>query len=84
MTSCYKTTNPTSANQYPHTEVDEYLEGSKREIRSGWERLAMKKELWKKCRSWFGQGKEQDIPGRCKAPTKHDKQDKTTIVIFPH
>lgn len=52
----------------PHTEVDEYLEGSEREMRGGWEGLAMKKQLWKKKKYgvWFGQGKEQDIPGRHK------------------
>lgn len=41
----------------PHTEIDEYLEGNNRGIRGRWARLVVKKELWKKHKSWFGQGK---------------------------
>lgn len=63
----------------PHTEVDEYLGGNKREIKGGWERFAMKKELWKKHRSWFSQGKERDIPGRHKTPAKQ----KMKLCSFP-
>lgn len=51
----------------PRTEADEYLEGSEREeswlSRTRYEKAALKK---KKYRGWFGQGQEQDIPGKHK------------------
>lgn len=82
ITSYYKTKNPKSAHQCTtHTEV-EHLEGNEKGIRSRWERRAMKKEVWKKYRSWSGQGKKQDIPGRHKRPTKA-KHKKAKIVLFP-